>query len=297
MKYVMSQPAVLRFEWEIEVAIYALFKIGIAKEDIVILFSKHSDEVVRNIEKLGVNVHVYDDKRFDVSYIPSIKPYLMYRYLEEDRSRENEAYFFMDSDVIVKEEIVINNPLEGVWYGSNVGGYLNYDYIVQCDNGTRILKDMADIVGITVEDVKRMNNNSIGAQYIMTKPSSEYFKKVYEDSIRLWIYIKDKETNYQKWCQEMVATLWNMPYFEKMPKVSEDMDFTWATDSIEKWNENKIYHNAGVTQDMKDMFFKGDYINKDPFNEDFSHVNRNKASYEYTKLITEAKDWFKKPVK
>src|SRR5699024_12637212 len=62
-------------------------------------------------------------------------------------------------------------------------------------------------------------------------------------------------------------------------------------------NKNKIYHNAGVTQDMKDMFFKGDYINKDPFNEDFSHINRNKASYEYTKLITEAKDWIKKTIK
>ena len=297
MKYVMSQPAVLRFEWEIEVAIYALFKIGIAKEDIVILFSKHSDEVVKNIEKLGVNVHVYDDKRFDVSYIPSIKPYLMYRYLEEDRLREKETYFFMDSDVIVKEEIKINNPSEGVWYGSDCGGYLNYDYIVQCDNGFNILKDMSEIVGVSIEDIKSMNNDSIGAQYIISKPSSEYFKKVYEDSIKLWKYIKDKDTNYQKWCQEMVATLWNMPLFDVMPRAKKEMEFTWATDSIEKWNENKIYHNAGVTQDMKDMFFKGDYINKDPFNEDFSHVNKDKASYEYTKLITEAKDWFKKPVK
>ena len=294
MKYVMSQPAVLRFEWEIEVAIYALFKIGIAKEDIVILFSKHSDEVVKNIEKLGVNVHVYDDKRFDVSYIPSIKPYLMYRYLEEDRLREKETYFFMDSDVIVKEEIKINNPSEGVWYGSDCGGYLNYDYIVQCDNGFNILKDMSEIVGVSIEDIKSMNNDSIGAQYIISKPSSEYFKKVYEDSIKLWKYIKDKDTNYQKWCQEMVATLWNMPLFDVMPRAKKEMEFTWATDSIEKWNENKIYHNAGVTQDMKDMFFKGDYINKDPFNEDFSHVNKDKASYEYTKLITEAKDWFKK---
>ena len=297
MKYVMSQPAVLRFEWEIEVAIYALFKIGIAKEDIVILFSKHSDEVVKNIEKLGVNVHVYDDKRFDVSYIPSIKPYLMYRYLEEDRLREKETYFFMDSDVIVKEEIKINNPSEGVWYGSDCGGYLNYDYIVQCDNGFNILKDMSEIVGVSIEDIKSMNNDSIGAQYIISKPSSEYFKKVYEDSIKLWKYIKDKDTNYQKWCQEMVATLWNMPLFDVMPRAKKEMEFTWATDSIEKWNENKIYHNAGVTQDMKDMFFKGDYINKDPFNEDFSHVNKDKASYEYTKLITEAKDWLNESIK
>ena len=297
MKYVMSQPAVLRFEWEIEVAIYALFKIGIAKEDIVILFSKHSDEVVKNIEKLGVNVHVYDDKRFDVSYIPSIKPYLMYRYLEEDRLREKETYFFMDSDVIVKEEIKIKNPLEGVWYGSDCGGYLNYDYIAQCEDGQQLIKDMAEIVGISIDDVKRMNKNSIGAQYIMSKPTSEYFKKVYEDSIKLWLYVKDRQTNYQKWCQEMVATLWNMPLFDVMPRAKKEMEFTWATDSIEKWNENKIYHNAGVTQDMKDMFFKGDYINKDPFNEDFSHINKDAASYEYTKLITEAKDWLNESIK
>ena len=297
MKYVMSQPAVLRFEWEIEVAIYALFKIGIAKEDIVILFSKHSDEVVKNIEKLGVNVHVYDDKRFDVSYIPSIKPYLMYRYLEEDISREDETYFFMDSDVIVKEQPEIDGHLRGVWYGSDCGGYLNYDYIVQCDNGFNILKDMSEIVGVSIEDIKSMNNDSIGAQYIINKPSPEYFKKVYEDSIKLWKYIKDKDTNYQKWCQEMVATLWNMPLFDVMPRAKKEMEFTWATDSIEKWNKNKIYHNAGVTEDMKDMFFKGDYINKDPFNEDFSHIDKNTASYEYTKLITEARDWLNESIK
>src|SRR5699024_4513333 len=129
----------------------------------------------------------------------------------------------------------------------------------------------------SIEDIKSMNNDSIGAQYIMSKPSSEYFKKVYEDSIKLWKYIKDKDTNYQKWCQEMVATLWNMPLFDVMPRAKKEMEFTWATDSIEKWNENKIYHNAGLTQDMKDMFFKGDYINKDPFNEDYSHLNRNKS--------------------
>ena len=48
---------------------------------------------------------------------------------------------------------------------------------------------------------------------------------------------------------------------------------------------------------MKDMFFKGDYINKDPFNEDFSHINKDAASYEYTKLITEAKDWLNESIK
>ena len=297
MKYVMAQPAVPRFEWEVKVAIYGLLKAGVLKEDIVILFSRHEESVISEIKNIGVNVHVYSDDRVDFEYIPSLKPYLMYRYLEEDVSRENETYFFMDSDVIVKEQPETDSHLRGVWYGSDCGGYLNYDYIVQCDNGFNILKDMSEIVGVSIEDIKSMNNDSIGAQYIMSKPSSEYFKKVYEDSIKLWKYIKDKDTNYQKWCQEMVATLWNMPLFDVMPRAKKEMEFTWATDSIEKWNKNKIYHNAGVTQDMKDMFFKGDYINKDPFNEDFSHINRNKASYEYTKLITEARDWLNESIK
>lgn len=297
MKYVMAQPAVPRFEWEVKVAIYGLLKAGILKEDVVILFSRHEERVVSEIKNIGVNVHVYSDDRVDFEYIPSLKPYLMYRYLEEDVSRENETYFFMDSDVIVKEQPETDSHLRGVWYGSDCGGYLNYDYIVQCDNGFNILKDMSEIVGVSIEDIKSMNNDSIGAQYIISKPSSEYFKKVYEDSIKLWKYVKDKDTNLQKWTVEMWATLWNMPLFDVMPRAKKEMEFTWATDSIEKWNKNKIYHNAGVTQDMKDMFFKGDYINKDPFNEDFSHIDRNKASYEYTKLITEAKDWLNKPVK
>lgn len=297
MKYIMAQPAVVRFEWEVKVAIYGLLKAGILKEDIVILFSRHKESVISEIRNLGVNVHVYSDNRVDFEYIPSLKPYLMHRYLEEDVSRENETYFFMDSDVIVKEQPETDSYLRGVWYGSDCGGYLNYDYIVQCDNGFNILKDMSEIVGVSIEDIKSMNNNSIGAQYIISQPSSEYFKKVYEDSIKLWKYIKDKDTNYQKWCQEMVATLWNMPLFDVMPRAKKEMEFTWATDSIEKWNKNKIYHNAGVTNDMKDMFFKGNYVNKDPFNEDFSYVDKNKASYEYTKLITEARDWLNESIK
>lgn len=302
MKYVMAQPAVPRFEWEVQVAVYSLLKLGTPEDDIIVLFSKHNLSVVDEIKKLGVNVHVYDDERYDFEYIPSLKPYLMYRYLEEDVLRENETYFFMDSDVIVREEPVITGGEftrydQRIWYGSNCNGYLNYDYIIQCEKGKELLEDMAYIVGVSVEEIKTINNQCIGAQYIMTKPSKEYFHKVYVDSIKLWKYIRDKDTNLQKWTVEMWATLWNMIFFEVMPRVSEDLEFAWATDSRQGWYENKIYHNAGVTNDMKDMFFKGNYVNKDPFNEDFSYVDKNKASYEYTKLITEAKDWLNKSVK
>lgn len=299
MKYVMAQPAVPRFEWEVQVAVYSLLKLRIPEDDIIVLFSKHNLSVVDEIKKLGVNVHVYDDERYDFEYIPSLKPYLMYRYLEEDVSRENETYFFMDSDVVVRDEPQAPDFYREnkTWYGSDCNGYLNYDYIIQCEKGKELLEDMAYIVGVSVDEIKAINNQCIGAQYIMTKPSKEYFHKVYIDSIKLWKYIRDKDTNLQKWTVEMWSTLWNMIFFEVMPHVSEDLEFAWATDSRLDWYENKIYHNAGVTNDMKDMFFKGNYVNKDPFNEDFSYVDKNTASYEYTKLITEAKDWLNKSVK
>lgn len=296
MKYIMCQPAIDRFEWEVQVAIYGLLKAGVHKEDIVILFSRHEESVVSEIQNLGVNVHSYEDKREDTSYIPSLKPYLMYRYLDEDKTREDEIYFFMDSDVIVRQQPETrwwNRDDQMIWYGSNCNGYLNYDYIIQCENGKQLLEDMTYIVGISPEEVKLINNNCIGAQYLLGRPKAEYFSKVYKDSIKLWNYIKDKDTNLQKWTAEMWATLWNMVYFDIMPQIVTDLDFTWATDDIDLWYQNKIYHNAGVTDEMTDMFFKGSYVNRTPFNKDYSFVNKNKAVYKYVELIKETEDWLK----
>lgn len=294
MKYIMGQPAVLRFEWETQVCIHNLLKNGIDKEDIIILFSKHDDSVVKNIQKTGVNVHVYKDERFDFEYIPSLKPYLMYKYLEEDILRENETYFYMDSDVIFRE-VPDYSKIEtsySHWCGSDCNGYLNYDYIIQCEKGKEILQGMADIIGISVEDIYNMNNSSIGAQYVISEPMAVYFKKVYEDSIKLWKYIKDIDTNFQKWAVEMNATIWNMPLFNIVPHVSKELSFCWATDPIDKWYENKIFHNAGVAgQDY--LFFKGGYNNTTPFNKNHDYVSKDYASYKYLENIKETEEWLK----
>ena len=92
----------------------------------------------------------------------------------------------------------------------------------------------------------------------------------------------------------MVATLWNMPYFEKIPRVSKDMEFTWATDDIKKWDERKIFHNAGVTQDRTELFFKGTYTNSTPYEVDINNYSKDFASYNYVKLIHEAKQFLNK---
>ncbi|WP_279401628.1 hypothetical protein [Piscibacillus salipiscarius] len=102
MKYILCQPAIKRFEWELEVCITRLQKLGI--RHIVLLFTRHDERVpVYLHENYGVEIHVYDDVREDKSYIPSVKPYLWKRYLEEDPSREMETYYYLDSDVLLRE--------------------------------------------------------------------------------------------------------------------------------------------------------------------------------------------------
>lgn len=295
MKYVMMQPSVLRFEWELQIVIHNLLSHGVHKEDIVILFSKHDDNVATNIKNIGVNVHVYEDKRDYGLYIPSLKPYLMWQYLEEDKSRENETYFYMDSDVIFRElpdpkQHMFTNDKE-ICYGSDCGGYLNYDYMIQCSNGKEIIQDMCNIVGITVEQVMSINEKSIGAQYIISKPKAEYFKKVYNDSNALWRYIEHKNTDMQKWTVEMTSQLWNLIYFNIEPKISQDLDFSWATDHYDEYYNKKILHNAGVIDEYQNLFFKGQYTDRVPFYDDFEHIFIDSNSMHYVNELNKTREW------
>lgn len=85
----------------------------------------------------------------------------------------------------------------------------------------------------------------------------------------------------------MWAQLWNVYYFGKDVEVSKEMDFCWPTDNVERYYETKIYHNAGVIDDYQNLFFKGKYVHKTPFNDSFQHVDKKKASIKYVEAIRE----------
>ena len=286
MKYILCQPATDRFKWELDVCLTNLKSHGI--KNIVLLFQKWDDDIPVYFEnKYGVETHVYEDSRDDKSYIPSIKPYLWWQYLAGDPSREKGKYFYMDSDVIFREKLDFRKlPVkDDVWYCSDCNGYLNVDYIRNCTNGEQVLKDMANIVGVTVESLETINHNSGGAQWLIKNPTAEYWKKVYDDSNKIYNYFKNLDSNIQKWTAEMWAQLWNMIYFNIGPKIIDEMEFCWATDPLRRWNETKIMHNAGVTADATDLFFKGKYVHSSPFDDDLSFVNKSKVSSKYVDAI------------
>lgn len=283
MKFIMCQPAIYRFEWELEVSLTRMRKLGI--KDIILLFSKHNSRVPSYLEeKYGVEVHVYDDNRRDKSYIPSIKPYLWARFLQEDKSRENETYFYLDSDVLLRD-VPIVEPNSDVWYGSDCASYLGVEYIDS--KGKGLLESMSRCIGIDPEMIRRVNP-TCGAQWVITNPTFEYWLKVYEDSIKLYRHLNSKvDSSIQKWTAEMWAQLWNVYHFGKNTEVVKELDFSWATDDVERYYETKIYHNAGVVNDRQKLFFKGKYVHKSPFKDDLSFVDTSKASIKYVEALKE----------
>ncbi|MFT8412298.1 MAG: hypothetical protein ABF743_10235 [Schleiferilactobacillus perolens] len=292
MRVILCQPAIKRFEWELEVCLTNMQSVGFDLRDVVLLFTRHDDSIPRRLaDKYGVEVHTYNDLRSDKSYIPSVKPWLWWQYLAEDSRREWENYFYIDSDVIFRKRPDFRRTKVSPdrWFCSDTNGYLNLSYIRQCKNGVDVLTHMAAIVGVSEASLETINTNSGGAQWVISKPSAQYWRKVYQDSNRLWHYFQTVDSNIQKWTAEMWAQLWNMMYFNIGPVVSDELDFCWATDPIDRWNQTKIMHNAGVTGDMPDLFFKGKYTDREPFGDDLSFVDKSKCSYEYVKAIEAVK--------
>lgn len=288
----MCQPSIKRFEWELEVVITNLKNLNVT--EVVLLFAEFDPSVSFNLLKKYpyLKIFIYKDLRDDTSYIPSIKPYLWYRFLEANKEYENEDFLYIDSDVIFREMINYEQFLTSgnVWYGSDCSGYLSYDYILSTTNGKQTLNDMSKIVGISLDAIKEIGDNCIGAQLIVRKPKAIYWKKVYEDSNKLHHYFNGIDSNIQKWTAEMWAQLWNLPYFNIVPKIDKEFNFSWATDDITEWKKCKIYHNAGVLPEMENLFFKGFYTDCTPFDDDLTYVDDKKCSYHYARAIEMVKN-------
>ncbi|MGM8215177.1 hypothetical protein ACLIA0_06310 [Bacillaceae bacterium W0354] len=288
MKYILCQPAILRFKWELEICITRLQKLGI--RDIVLLFTRQDDRVPHFFsDYYSVETHVYEDHRTDKTYIPSVKPYLWMRYLEEDPSRQNNIYFYLDSDVLLRD-IPNITPTETTWYTSDCQGYIGNDYIDS--KGDKLLENMCYAIGIDHELI-RSKKPTGGAQWAIKNPTYEYWKKVYEDSITLYKLLSNSNTDIQAWTAEMWAQLWNVYHFGIDIEVPSELDFSWPIDPVERYYKTKIYHNAGVVDDHQNLFFKGKYVNHTPFEDDLSFVNKNKASIKYVEAIKEVRQMAK----
>lgn len=299
MKYICAQPAIQYFAWQIDVMLHSFKKANINLNDVHIICSTN-DGIDPHFKKLknkytGVLFSFYEDTRKYKGYIPSIKQHLLYKHYLKYPELENEIIFLVDSDICLIKPIDFSNLLnDNIWYLSDTISYIGYDYIKS--KGDDILKPMLEIAGINENIVKSMQNASGGAQYLIKNVNAEYWREVVELSHKLYIDIskisnekKAKNEDYfpiQIWTAEMWALLWVAWKKGIMTAVAKELDFCWATDNISRWNETSIFHNAGVTEDRKELFYKGKYINNMP--DLYLNIDNTKCSYNYYEVLKQA---------
>jgi hypothetical protein len=313
--FVTAQPDVPYFHWQCEVYGHNFVEKGIKPEQIHMIFSifevngKESEGALK-LRKKGYNVHFYTDKRIKKHYIPSIKPYLISQWLNEN-PHFGKMFFLHDADIIFRELPNIESYLKDdqICYLSDTRGYIGYKYITSCCERyeknfpncekNQLINEMVDVIGIDIDLVKENQDNSGGGQYIIKNTNYKLWNKIYSDSIRLYDKMLDfkkrfplKSGDIQFWTAEMWALLWNLWVANKQTKIVEELSFCWATDSVQNFGLHPILHMAGVVESMKNTkFFKGGFININPLeklreNENyFDYIDEKSVTTKYIEVM------------
>jgi hypothetical protein len=300
LRYVCAQPANTFYVWQVETIINNFTKNGISPSSIDILLSINDNVIPEDWIKLknyysGVNFYFYNDTRNDKSYLPGVYFFLLKRY-SETNDLSDKVLFLHDSDIVFTRRVDFSQMLnDNIWYLSDTNSYINYDYIQQ--KGNHVYESMCDIVGINKLIPKLMNSNSGGAQYIVKDTTPDFWDKVEKDSLKLYnhfcatehLHIQKNDHDYpiQKWTAGMWSVLWNAWLFGHETKVDKRLDFGWSTNDISDVDKYCILHNSGVLDKNSGLFFKTDYLNKLPYNDNLD-ITKTKASYYYWSEVKEA---------
>jgi hypothetical protein len=311
--FVTAQPDVPYFHWQVKIYVHNFTSLGINPNDIHVVFSTLGNNVLsegaNSLKELGINVHTYKDERTNKTYIPSIKPYLISKWLEQYPQFGN-CFFLHDADIIFRELPNFDGLLnDNVSYLSDTIGYIGYEYIMDCcrryekqhptTNQGQLLQEMCDVIGIEVNIVKDNQLNSGGGQYIIKNTDHKLWEKIYNDSTPLYSQMLDYQKRYpinpgqiQFWTAEMWSVLWNLWLYGVETKITKELDFSWATDNIDVYNKKPILHMAGVTDNLKlTKFYKGEFINVDPIEKlkqnpkHFDYIDKNNATIKYVDVI------------
>lgn len=287
LRYICVQPRLLYYAWQVEVMINNFLKQGINPNNIDILVAWNPNDLTTSVQanvdawnKLAIHYNqvrffFYQDTREQpIYYISSVRPNILKQHFKAHPELKDEVIFYHDCDIVFTKPPNWNQFLnDKIWYLSNTNSYINYDYIKS--KGDDIYINMCAVVGINETIPPLMNSNSGGAQYIMKNVDHLYWAKVERDCEELFYHItqlnnkkKAVDPTYhelQIWCADMWAVLWNAWLRGNETKVVSEMDFSWATDNIKRWEETTIFHNAGITESGL-HFYKGMFQNQLPYN-------------------------------
>ena len=303
MKYICAQPAIDYYTWQVEVMINNFISNGANPEDIQIVCAHHGS--VSDKWKLlakqysNVKFFFYFDARKKPCYISSVRPHVLYQHWLQHPELTNETVFYHDCDIVFSKPIDFEGLLDNEnCYVSDTVSYIGANYIRS--KGEHYLTLMADIVNVNIQYIIEQEKNSGGAQYLLKNIPVEFWKKVYYDSENLYRLVthqiqEDKAKDptiheLQIWCADMWAVLWNLWFWDKQVFVTDKLSFSWATSHISDWDRYPIFHNAGVTGDGNDLFYKGKYQLVTPYDIKQEQYNTQFCSSKYVEEILKTKE-------
>ncbi|RFM32425.1 galactosyltransferase-related protein [Chitinophaga silvisoli] len=315
MIFMCAQPDSVYLRWQLEVLLFNLKRLSVAREDIHILIGY---DPTRGLNPLYTRpsdplfdsacFYFYEDTRTNKTYEPTIRPHIIKKHFLKHPDLNNQCIFYHDADIIFREipdfSAMTNDDC---WYVSDTLTYTSADAIKKA--GKIVLEEMCFVLKIPVHLVEQNSIHSGGAQYLMKGLTYEYWDKIEYDSLKLYLHLKKNKDRYVQlfaeqtlkskddydsvieWCSDMWAVLWNAFDAGFKVKVSKELDFCWPKDELKKWHEVKIFHNAGLDKhESWEYFFKGDYINTFPFNVSLDNVRKDKCTYMYVKEIENYKE-------
>ena len=308
--FMSAQPDHPYFHWQAEVLIHNFIKVGINPNWIELLWAHTgypSYEALQLAAKYPMVRFFFYEKTVTENhgYIPILRPDILEQHFRRFPELRGEAVFYHDSDIIFRELPDFDSMSQNLyWYVSDTVSYIGAKYIKS--KSEDLFVDLCSISKISPEVVSANEEGSGGAQYLMKGVTADYWREVKEDSLALYKYMAERESQeratltpeelktynpVQKWCADMWAVLWGGWKMGAQTIVTPELDFSWGTSSLADYDRCKIMHNAGVTDSKSsELFYKANYRNSSPFEADLSFVNPNSASVKYVEAIEYAKE-------
>ena len=325
LKFICAQPDDTYYTWQVHAWLESLKNIGHSDKAIVLVYTpsfREKSDKWQKIEDLYPEAQfAYYKDEGNVSqylgiYIPVLRPYVLMRWFQDHPEMIGNAMFYCDCDILFTDKFDVEKYKDDeICYLSDTNSYINASYFdskvkdvlpekLEEYKNRDILAELTSLIGINREIAEANNNNSGGAQYFLKNVDANFWKKVMNDCIVIRSYLQhinkqffaNEDKGFQSWCADMWAVLWNLWLREQETKNISEMDFSWASDPIEKVEKLGLFHNAGITQ--RDMpgykaFYKGAYhTGKDPFKDTHLYVvhtddesKKRGTHYYVTKLL------------
>lgn len=331
LRVLTCQPNDLYFNWQLRVQLHNLRKHGLSDKYTALIWEhddrKNKETFAEEWRKLQedfpeASFSFIRDKTGELprliktmNYIPLLRPWLLHDYFSDNPWLKDCAVLYIDSDVVFTKKPDFDKLLEDdTCYLSDTKSYIAASYFdskvkdvlpdkLELYKQTDVLDELMKEFNLTREKAVMEEDNSGGAQYLLKGIDAEFWHQVFLGCIKILLnlrgvnrrFFENENKGFQSWCADMwsiLFTLWANKYTTACPK---EMDFCWATDPIEKWDQVQIYHDAGATSRNHDkaiLFHKRElkYVNNEatPFEDDLSDVSDKHCSKNYVKEIQEA---------